>query len=84
MTKILAVVLLHVDDARDQNAGIAGDHAAGFEDIFQAEVAQRALHHGGIFIGVRRHVIGAAIGNAEAAAQIEMADVVAFRFQLAP
>ena len=79
--EIIPVVLLHIDHARHQNAGIAGNHAAGLEDIFQAEMAKRALHHGGIFIGMGRHVIGAAIGHAKAAAQIEMANIVAFRFQ---
>ena len=67
----------HVDDARNQNSGIAGDHPPRLEHQLAAEIAQGPLDHRRIFIGMRRHVIGAAIGHAQAAAEVEMADVMA-------
>ena len=73
--------VLHIDNARHQDAGIGGDHAAGLHHIFEIQVAECALDHGGIFIRMRRHVIAAAIRHTQTTAQIEMADVVARRAQ---
>ena len=46
------------------NASIAHNHAARFEHIFEAQMPQRALDHGGIFIWVGRTIIVASIRHA--------------------
>ena len=76
MTKVLALAALHIEHARDQDAGIADDEAARLENQPAAETARRALDDGGIGVGIGRRLIVLAIGNAEPAAEIDMADGV--------
>ena len=73
----LGLAALHVEHARHQDAGIADDQAAGLEDQRAVEVAGGALDHGGIGRRERRRLVVVAIGNAEPAAEIDMADGVA-------
>ena len=60
---------LHVEDARHQDAGVAGDDAARLEDDAAADVAQEGAHQGAV-LGRGRHRF-VAIGDAQAAAEIE-------------
>ncbi len=77
MTKFLASPGLHIDHAGDEDAGIADDHPARLEHERAAEIVGDALDHGGIGIGCRRRVTARVIGNAEAAAEVDMRDGVA-------
>ncbi len=63
--------------ARDEDAGIADDQPTGLEDQLAAEPARRFLHHFRISGGIGRDVIAFAIGNAEAAAEIDVRNGVA-------
>ena len=69
----LGLAALHVEHARDQDAGIADDEAARLEDQPAAEPARRALDHGRIGVRVGRRLVVLAVGNAEAAAEIDVA-----------
>src|SRR5690606_38404792 len=73
---------LLVDHARDEDARIADDEAARLAGDLAAEMADRALDHRRIFIWMRRNIVVAAIGNAEAAAKVDAADGVSFRAQV--
>ena len=73
----LGLAALQIEHARHQDAGIADDQAAGLEDQRAAEIARRALDHRGIGVGMRRRLVVLAVGNAEAAAEIDMGDGVA-------
>ena len=83
MTKFFASPRFTIDHARDQDAGIADDQAAGLEDQRAAEVARRALDHRRIGGRIGRRLVVLAIGNAEAAAEIDMLDVMAVGAQRA-
>ena len=76
MTKVLCA-LLHVLDLGDEDAGIADDQPAGLEHQRHAERADVLADDLGIGAGCGRGVLVVVIGNAEAAADIDMADVVA-------
>ena len=69
--------MLHVDHPGDQDAGIADDQAAGLEHQGAAEIVRDALDHRGIGGGLRRTFAVEVIGDAEAAAEIDVADGVA-------
>jgi hypothetical protein len=79
--EVLGVGRLHMNDPGDQDAGIAGDHPSRLEDQPDAEVAEDGLDDCRILVGMRRNIVGAAIGHPEAAAEIDMADVVALLAQ---
>ncbi len=75
--------IFYVNDLADENAGIAADQAARFEDDPAIERAHMLGDDAGIGAGLgRRHVV-LAIGNAQSAAQIDMLDVMPGRAQLA-
>ena len=75
--ELLGLALLHIDHACDEDSGVADDHPAGLEQQRAAEIVRHALDHRGI--GGRQgwrfavHVIG----NAKAAAEIDMRNGVA-------
>ena len=75
--EVLGVARLHIDHAGDQDAGIADDHPARLEHQRAAEIMRDALDHRGIGVGRRRRFAVHVIGNAEAAAEIDMRDGVA-------
>ena len=75
--EILALAMLHIDDLGDEDAGIADDHPPRLEHQRAAEIMRDALDHGGIGVGRRRRLAIHVIGNAEAATEIDMGDVVA-------
>src|SRR5262249_14368995 len=74
--KGLSLDTLEIKHARDQDTGIADNQAARFEDKRALKVARRALDHRGVSLGMRRRLVVLAIGNAETAAEIDMADGV--------
>ncbi len=69
--------MLHIDHARDQDAGIADDHPSRLEHQRTAEIMRHPLDHRGIGRRQRRRLAVHVIGNAEAAAEIDMRDGVA-------
>ena len=69
--------------ARHQDAGVADDQPARLEDQLAVEPAGGALHHRGIGGGIGRRIVVLAIGNAEAAAEVDMRDGVAVAAQRA-
>src|SRR5689334_21102862 len=73
----LGGALLHVDDLADEDAGIADEYAARFEQDAGAEIAEAAADNLAIGGGLGRRRIVEAIGYAEAAAGIDMVDLVA-------
>src|SRR5262249_57929909 len=73
----LGISAVATEQARQQDASIADDQEAGFEDEREVKVARRALDHGGIGFGMWRRLVVLAVGNAEAATQVDMADGVA-------
>ena len=75
--EILGVAGLHIDHAGDQDAGIADDHPPRLEHQRAAEVMRHPLDHRGIGVGHRRRFAIHVIGNAEAAAEIDMRNGVA-------
>ena len=77
MTKVLASPLFTIKHAGDEDAGIADDQAAGLEDQPAIKIARRALDHGRIRVRVGRRLVVLAVGNAEPAAEIDVADDVA-------
>ena len=81
--EVLGLAALEVEHARDQDAGIADEQPAGLEDQRAAEIAGRALDHRRIGVRMRRRIVVLAIGNAEAAAEIDMRDGVAVGAQRA-
>ena len=72
----LGLAALHVEHARDQDAGIADDQPARLENKPAIEIARRALDDGRIGIRIGRRLVVLAIGNAEPAAEIDVADLV--------
>ncbi len=74
--KRLRLAALHVNDARDENTGIADEQSARLENQLAAETARRVLHDRGIVLRKRRRIHVVAIGNAEPAAEIDMRDGV--------
>ena len=81
--EILGLAALEIEHARDQDAGIADQQPPGLEDQRAAEIAGRVLDHRRIRLGPRRRIVVVAIGNAEAAAEIDMRDDVAVGAQVA-
>ena len=79
----LGLAVLHVEHARHQDAGIADDQPAGLEDQRAAELARGALDHRGIGVRIGRRLVVVAVGNAEAAAEIDVGDGVAVGAQRA-
>ena len=75
--EILGVARLHIDHARDEDAGIADDHPARLEHQRAAEIMRHPLDHRGIGGRHRRRLAVHVIGNAEPAAEIDMRDGVA-------
>ncbi len=75
--EILGLARLHIDDARDKDAGIADDHPSRFEHQRAAEIVRHPLDHRGIGRRQRRCFPVHVIGNAEPAAEIDMRDIVA-------
>ena len=69
----LGLAALYVDDARHQDAGIADDEAAGLENELAVKALGRALDDRGVGIGIRRRLVVLAIGNAQTAAEIDVA-----------
>ena len=64
--------MLHEQHARHQDTGIANQQTAGLEDQPAIEIARRALDHFGISLRPRRRFVVVAIGNAEAAPEIDV------------
>ena len=75
--EILGVAMLHIDHAGDEDAGVADDHPARLEHQRAAEIMRHPLDHRGIGRRRRRRFAVHVIGNAEAAAEIDMRDGVA-------
>ena len=74
---------LHVDDAGDENARIADDEAARFEDETTAQMTGSSADDVGVAVGVVGiRVFAGAIGDAEAAAEIDVIDRMAVRAQI--
>ena len=69
--------MLHIDHPGDQDAGIADDQPARLEISVQPRLCGHALDHRGIGVRRRRRGAVAVIGDAEPAAEIDMADGVA-------
>src|SRR5690242_9934857 len=70
--KVLGLAVLYEQNTRHQNSGIADQETAGLEDQSTIEVAGRLLHDLGIGLRMRRRLIVVPVGNAEAAAEIDM------------
>ena len=84
MTKVLRPFLLHVEDARDQRAGLGNEKAAGLKEQAAVEAGERAGYGGGVVADARGGVGGAAVVlDAEAAAGVDGADVDAVAAELA-
>ncbi len=66
---------------RDQYAGIAGDQASGFHDHLEAKRRDVLAHDVAKFVRQRRRAVVDVIGNAEAAADIDVLDRNAIRSQ---
>ena len=66
----------------DEDARVARDQAARLDLDLAAEVADGALDERAVVERQRRRLVRAGVGDAEAAAEIEPADVVAFGAQL--
>ena len=81
--EVAALALLDVDDAGEQHAGVAGDQPPGLDLDLAAEVADGAADHLAVVERQRRRLVGAAVGDAEAAAEVEPADGVAVGAQRA-
>src|SRR5207342_3253758 len=79
----LRLAALHVEHAGDEDARIADDQAARLENELAIEVARGALDHGRIGARVGRRFVVLAVGNAEPAAEIDMADHMTVGAQLA-
>ncbi len=75
------VVLLQVDDARQERAGGTDQRAARLDDEGEAGVFQDRQNGGRVL--TRRRDGGPVVGNAEAAAQVQVIDVDAVAAQLA-
>ena len=75
--EVLGLARLHIDDAGNQNAGIADDHPPGLEHQRAAEIMRHPLDHRGIGRRQRRRFAVGVIGDAEAAAEIDVLDLVA-------
>ena len=80
---MLGGAVLGQDHFAHQHAGIAHDHAAGFEHQLPRPTGGGAGDHGGIIGGTGRCRLVTAIGHAQAAADIDALDLVAMRFQFA-
>ena len=63
---------------------LPSDHAAGLQPIGKAEMPKRTLDHRRVFIRVRRNVVAAPVRHAKPAAQIQVADVMAFALSVPP
>ncbi|MOA00335.1 hypothetical protein D3C78_1196930 [compost metagenome] len=72
----LFAAILHIDHFRHQNPGIADNQASGFGDDLAVEALQFILDDMCIGIRQRRRVVVVAVGNAETAADVDMADRV--------
>ena len=70
----LGLSALHIEDAGDEDAGIGGDQAPRLEQKLAAEIADSLPHELAVFGGKRRGRLVAAIGHAEAAAEIDEVD----------
>ena len=75
--EILGLAMLHIDHAGNQDAGVADDQTARLEHQRTAEIMRDALDHGCIGVRRRRRLAVHVIGNAEAAAEIDMRDRMA-------
>ena len=75
--------VLHIEHARDQDAGIADDEPARLEDQLAVKTARRVFDDPRIGVRIGRRIVVLAIGNAQAAAEIDMADAVAVGAQRA-
>ena len=75
--EVLGLAGLHIDDAGNENAGIADDHPPGLEHQRAAEIMRHPLDHRGIGRRQWRRFAVGVIGDAEPAAEIDMLDAVA-------
>ena len=81
--KSFRLAAFHIEHARYKNAGIAHEQAAGLEDQRAVEVAGGELDDLRIGVRLRRRFGVRAVGDAEAAAEIDVLDVVAVGAQRA-
>ena len=72
--EILALAALDVDDRGHQHAGVADDEAPRLENDLAAEAAGAARDDFRVTLGARRRIVVEAIGDAEAAAEVDMVD----------
>src|SRR6185312_2434689 len=75
--------VLHEQNARYENARIADDQSAWFEDQPAIEVARGTLDDLGVFVRMRRWLVVVAVWNAEPAAEIDVANGMAVATQRA-
>src|SRR5690606_17676040 len=75
--EIAPLSLLQVDHARKQHSRVAGDQSPGLDLDLAAKMTNGAPDHLAIVEGQWRCLVGAPVGNAETAAQIETPDLVA-------
>ena len=71
--------VLHVENPRHQDAGIADHRPARLEHQLASQAADRLAHHRGIVLEARRRLVP--VGDADAAAEIEACHVMPGRAQ---
>ena len=79
----LARAFLDVDDARDENARIAGDQPPHLEDELEAEPARMALDDLRVGLRVGGRIVVLPVGHAETSAQVDVMQAMTRRHQVA-